>query len=337
MVTENVEDQIRDSKMRQDYYKLVEMDIHELVEPELKTFVNVNCPNCNEKKGTYKYKKGVFDFLQCGTCGTLYINPRPQKALLDKYYQNAKAIEAFSDILIESEEKRLKLFFEPRAQQINDYLNENNVNSGKLLEVGCSIGTMLSLFKKTQFQLFGIDPDLKASKVAEDKYGITMSKVTLEDYDNSSGDRYDVVMNFETIEHVYSPFSFLSKINSIMRTNGHLIFTTPNYFGFDIKILDAKYKNIYGPNHLNYFNVRTIDYLLDRTGFKVTKKLTPGILDVAVLKNQIASGDSGEVDPFLYFLLFECPKETTDEFQLFIQRNLLSSNMMIFAQKTKEL
>ena len=91
MNKENLENRIRDSKMRQDYYKLLEKDIKKIITPEINNFVKINCPNCDDISGIKKFKKGLFYFTQCEKCGTLYINSRPQKSLLDTYYQNSPA------------------------------------------------------------------------------------------------------------------------------------------------------------------------------------------------------------------------------------------------------
>lgn len=323
--------------MRQRYYRLVEGDIRFLIAPHRSAFVNVNCPNCAQKRGAPLFKKGIFHFFECGECGTLFISPRPAQPLLDRYYRESKAIKLFSDILLRSEAKRKSLFFKPRARDVLGYLKEKRVARGRLLEVGCSIGTMLALFKGSGFDLFGMDPDPKACAIAWRKYRIPVIQTSLETFQNDGGNLFDVVLNFETIEHVACPLSFLEKMNAIMKPKGHLVLTTPNFGGFDIGVLGEKYKNIYGPNHLNYFDVRTIDTVLSRAGFTVTKKLTPGILDVTVLKNQIAAGESGPVHPFIRDLMFRSPQKTLDDFQSFLQRHLLSSNMMVFAQKRREI
>jgi 2-polyprenyl-3-methyl-5-hydroxy-6-metoxy-1,4-benzoquinol methylase/ribosomal protein S27E len=333
----DLEDQIRNRTLRKRYYQLVEEDIRVLIVPHLSTFVHVDCPNCGQKGGSLKFKKGLFRFIECGKCGMLFVNPRPHQYLLDKYYRESKAMKAFSDILLDSEKKRRDLFYKPRVRDVMVYLKEKKVTRGRLLEVGCSIGTMLALFKDSGFDLFGMDPDPKACKIARKKYGIHVFQTALEEFRNDQENPFEVLLNFETIEHISCPLSFLQKINTIMTMKGHLVLTTPNWGGFDIKVLGEKYKNVYGPNHLNYFDVRTIDAVLSRAGFTVTKKMTPGILDVTVLKNQILSGECGDVNPFIHDLLFRCPQKTVNDFQSFLQRHLLSSNMMVFAQKRREI
>lgn len=337
MPKNDLEDQIRNPGMRQRYYQLVERDIRSIIAPRLSTFVHVDCPNCAQKRGPRKFKKGFFNFVECRRCGMLFITPRPPQVLLDTYYRKSVAMKMFSDILLDSERKRTSLFFKPRARDVLAYLNQKNVTRGRLLEVGCSIGTMLALFKGTGFDLFGMDPDPKACRIARTKYGIHVFQSAIEEFRSDGEKPFDVILNFETIEHVSCPLSFLKKINTILRMRGHLVLTTPNWGGFDIKFLGKKYKNIYGPNHLNYFDVRTIDHVLSRAGFTVTKKMTPGILDVTVLKNQIIAGECGDVNPFVRDLLFRCPEKTADDFQSFLQNHLLSSNMMVFAQKRREI
>jgi hypothetical protein len=142
------------------------------------------------------------------------------------------------------------------------------------------------------------------------------------------------VLNFETIEHVFSPYEFLTKINSVLNLDGHIVFSTPNYHGFDMMVLGKYYKNISAPTHLNYFNVDTIDRLMKRSGFKVVKKMTPGILDMEIVRKQVREGIAPEISPFIQHLVFEVNNEIQQKFQEFLSDNCLSGNMLIFAKKS---
>ncbi len=145
--------------------------------------------------------------------------------------------------------------------------------------------------------------------------------------------KYDVILNFETIEHIFSPYHFLEKINYLLKRGGYLAFTTPNYHGFDMMVLGHYYKNIHAPCHLNYFNVDTIDRLLSRAGFRVVKKMSPGIFDVGTVKKQIEEGIAPDIPPFIKHLVFDVDLEIQERFQKFLSENRLSGNMPVFARK----
>jgi len=183
---------------------------------------------------------------------------------------------------------------------------------------------------KSAFSVEGVDPSNKAYEITKTK-GIKVYKTALEDFVTEV--KYDVVLNFETIEHVFDPVQFLLKINCVLKNDGLLAFSTPNYHGFDMMVLDKYYKNIQAPSHLNYFNVDTIDNLLKRAGFEVVKKTTPGILDVCLIRKQIEEGVAPEVSPAIKHLIFNTGVEVQENLQKFLRDNCLSGNMLIFARK----
>ena len=85
----------------------------------------------------------------------------------------------------------------------------------------------------------------------------------------------------------------------------------------------------------NYFNVDTIDILMERAGFQVKRKMTPGILDMEIVRKQISEGVAPEVPPIINHLAFGISEEVQRNFQKFLQENCLSGSMLIFARKIK--
>ena len=332
----DIEEEIRPMKRQKVNFSLLESDIRELMLPFQHEFMPVNCPNCSGEKGAEDFRKGSFSFSLCPDCGTVFVNPRPPKELLDDFYSKSKAFHGFTESLIENEQGRVKHIFIPRAGVILDFLRKVGQIKGELLEVGCSIGTMLSIFKEqSDLNVFGVDPSPAALEVTR-KRGLVVYPETIERY-NPGEKRFDVVLSFETIEHLFWPVEFVKKVNEVMNEGGYFIFSTPNYHGYDIMTLGRHYKRISAPFHLNYFNVGSIDVILNLAGFKVVKKITPGILDLINVRKQIEAGDAPEVSEFTKYLLSSTSKETQDRFQRFLSHNCLSGHMLIFSRKVNSL
>ncbi|MFA6169592.1 MAG: class I SAM-dependent methyltransferase [Candidatus Margulisiibacteriota bacterium] len=328
-----IEEKLRADRFKDDFFSLLEEDVNELINPYRASFAKINCPCCDRQDTREAFVKGQFSFHACPDCDTLFINPRPTKKTLDNFYINSKAIALFTRELMKNEKSRTKYIFERRAQQVLEFLGGVGKTDGRLVEIGCSIGTFLEIIKeKSKFSLEGVDPDDAACCACSLK-GIKAHKTTLESFKAPSS-LYDIALNFETIEHVFSPFKFLLKINQLLKKGGYIGFTTPNRHGFDMLALGRSYKNIHGPCHLNYFNVDTIDLLLERTGFKVVKKMTPGILDVEVVRKQILAGVAPAMPPFIEYLAREADDQQRSNFQKYLSNNRLSGNMLVFAKKT---
>lgn len=330
----SVEGEIRTDQHRANFFRLLEDDISEIINPHRDEFVHIRCPNCDNGDTPEAFVKGHFSYSICPSCDTLFVNPRPNEERLSQFYLRSKAVAASTQSLLDNEKGRTKHIFIPRAKQILNFLKAEGKTSGKLLEVGCSVGTFLHVMKtKSDFSLDGLDPNQKACEVAK-KRDIKVHNTTLEAFAPPRS-RYDVVLNFETIEHIFSPYRFLVKVNRIMKRGGYLAFTTPNYHGFDMMVLGKHYKNIHAPCHLNYFNVDSIDLLLKRAGFKVLEKTTPGILDVGIVRKQVDEGVAPSIPAVIRHIVFNTTPETQEKFQRFLRENRLSGNMLIFAKKDR--
>ncbi len=330
----NIEKEIRKDTHRNNFFKIIEEDINDIVNPYRKEFININCPNCDCNDTRQAFIKGQFSYYNCSVCDTLFVNPRPPQHVIDRFYLVSKAVAASTQSLMDNEAGRKKHIFIPRTKLILKVLKEMKRQTGKLLEVGCSIGTFLDIIKdESDFCVEGIDPSQKACATALSR-GLKVYQTTLENFKPPKS-KYDVVLNFETIEHILSPYNFLIKINNLLKKGGYVVFTTPNYHGFDMMVLGKYYKNIHAPCHLNYFNVDTINKLLARTGFEAVKKMTPGVLDIEITREQISENVAGEVSPFIKHLIFNTNGTTQESFQKFLRDNCLSGNMLIFAQKIK--
>ena len=156
-----------------------------------------------------------------------------------------------------------------------------------------------------------------------------------EDVDIAEEERFDLLCCFELFEHLCSPRAFLEKCNSVLKLNGYLFMTTLNGRGFDIQILWEHHKNVNPPVHLNFFNPKSVQILLERCGFEIVEITTPGKLDWDIVENSSKRGEV-RLDRF-WSQVISANEETKNELQDWISRNRLSSHMQIVAKKISEL
>ena len=329
----DIESRIRKDSYRNRFFRLLEKDVNTYVMPFENDFVRVRCPNCASTQTAIEFRKQRFDFERCAACQTLFVNPRPTPALLSSFYENSEAIAASTQSLIENEKGRKQYIFIPRAELIRSVLEQYGFVKGRLLEIGCSIGSFLRIFSDiTEFSVEGVDPSDPACTVCR-KRRLTVHQTTLETL-ASSEHQHDVVLSFETIEHTFDPAVFMQKVYTLIKPGGIFVFTTPNCHGFDMMALEQYYKNIHAPSHLNYFNIDTIDILMKASGFRVIEEITPGILDVNIVRKQIEEGVfPPNLSPVVRHLVSGVSSEVQHKFQEFLREHRLSGNMLVFAQK----
>lgn len=139
---------------------------------------------------------------------------------------------------------------------------------------------------------------------------------------------------FEEVVDLFWPRDFLLACAKALPTGGLLILTTPNSKGFDLLTLGPLSNNIYGPNHLNYFNPQSLGLLLENTGFEVVEIMTPGKLDAELVRKKLASGELDEArNPFLKYILLDQWETIGPAFQSFLASNRLSSHLWVVAKK----
>ena len=174
---------------------------------------------------------------------------------------------------------------------IKKKINKKNIH----LDVGCGSGTFISLLNNKES--YGIDISSKQIKYASKKYGKKNKKF----YSFSKRipfkkNFFDSISLIELIEHLSDReiYILFKEIFRILKPNGVIHITTPNYLSFwpliEI-ILNQISKVSYENQHINKFNLFNVS--------KITKKLR---LRIVEKKTFILIG------PFLAFFSFEISK-----------------------------
>lgn len=258
-----------------------------------------SCPVCHDEKKeklfsnlsdiTFNCSNDTWDFYKCQCCGSAYINPRPDCESINKAYVN---------YYTHKRELQKTFFSKIKNYLVNGYLNNvfgtKNINSwsigfylvkildkkrrkidaeyrhiykqkpGKLLDIGCGNGEFLSKIRSAGWEIFGIDPDEKAIKVALDN-GVEARIGTIEDLNINQ--KFDVITASHVIEHVHSPRFFLEECLARLNENGYLWIETPNIESNGLDIYGEYWRGLEVPRHLILFSQNSVVNLLKEIGF----------------------------------------------------------------------
>ena len=328
------ETDIRPEKFDGEHEKVVKEDIS-MLQKRRTEFVESNCPACDNNNSTNEFLKNEFNYERCNHCQTTYTNPRPSPEILKWFYQNSKNYEFWNNVMYPaSEESRRKNIILPRVNKTLELCQKYENKMGSLLEVGAGFGSFCSEIQSTKNfeRIVAIEPTPELASTCRKKEIETIES-SIEDIDFTS-EKFDVVVNFEVIEHLFSPKEFLLQIKNILNEKGLLILSCPNGMGFDIRLLKNK-SNTIDHEHLNYFNPFSMSLLLRNCGYRVLETFTPGKLDAELVRKKILSGDFvlEKEDEFIKHVLIDKWKEMGNDFQQFLVKNAMSSNMWAVAQK----
>jgi SAM-dependent methyltransferase len=228
------------------------------------------CPVCDAEDYNLEYSQtfqnivGIpFDRFEqrvviCKDCGMIYVNPYLTDMDLEKYYAFMSSYEYSKETF------EYAIPHKNRSLQQSNYILSQLAKRGSVLDVGCSIGYTLNLFKKDGFQkVLGIDPSPKCSQIAEEDFGIKV-KTGFFDKKMVEGQKFDLVILSHVAEHLKHPETFLKDVKEVMTDGGALFVEIPSIDLFDERDLFQ-----FSFEHINYFNLNSLTNLMHQAGFKL--------------------------------------------------------------------
>jgi SAM-dependent methyltransferase len=198
--------------------------------------------------------EGVFNLVQCQQCGLVYLNPRPTKVGMARYYQHYHDY-AINDAWLERRQLE-------RLREV-----ERRREAGRLLDVGCGRGEFLRVARDRGWQCFGVEISPQASDEARRK-GLDVATGRFEDVDYPDS-FFDVVTIYHVLEHLHDPREALSKAYQLLKSGGLLVVAVPNFDSLQAGLFRQRWYHLDAPRHLYHFAPHTLKMLLHETGFKV--------------------------------------------------------------------
>jgi len=213
-----------------------------------------------------KITKGNLSLILCNKCKLLQLenNFNPNEMYGENY--------GYMSSLNKSMMTHLKL-------KALNFQKKYNLKSGQnILDIGSNDGTFLSYFNKN-FNLFGCDPTIK-------KFSRYYRKDIKQTPNFFSGDlfkdkKFNLITSISMFYDLPDPSKFAKEINSILDKNG--------VWHIELSYMPMMLKNISYDTicheHLEYYSLKSLKYLLDKAGLKI----------ISLAFNQI-NGGSIELD-----------------------------------------
>lgn len=298
------------------------------------SFNRVCCPACGSLETAFEFEKYSFPFERCAQCATVFMNPRASKEDLGQFYKES-ALYAYwnKHIFKESDQVRREKIYRPRIARIRDICSRLDIRFSTVMDVGAGYGSFLQEFKEAfrDVTTIAVEPNQDLARTCREKGIDQVLCMGVEQVDNCV--QADIVCCFEVIEHLHSPHDFLQECQKLLPHQGLLILSCPNYHGFDNLIL-REHSSAVNHEHINLFNPDSLAVLCRRCGYDVLQTLTPGELDVELVRNEAQRNPRIlHNDGFLHHVLMGHNPESQVALQRYLQDNLLSSHMWCVARK----
>lgn len=219
------------------------------------------CPICGPAApAIIRYDFDPHKVVACSTCGLNYLSPRlTEPAILELYkdeaYYNSNISGQGYDEYMEISDNWVKTF-NLRLKQIAPYKS-----SGKALDIGCGPGYFLTAAQKMGFDVHGLDPSDYIVTQARKTWGDRVQLGLIESA-NYQPESFDLVVAFDTFEHIYDPKKFLAAIHRVLKPGGVLAITTPDPTSLLAKVTGKNWVSFKLPEHIFYWSPDTIRKIL---------------------------------------------------------------------------
>ena len=233
---------------------------------------NTKCISCGSDKSQFVLAKetakhGTIHLRECDACGLIFLDEWTGSFDDELYDYYSKRIgkpmsERYNALNTKRHEDQLRIF-------------ENLVAGRKLLDVGCGEGHFVHSANAMGWDARGIDLAEGAIGVAK-SFGVPCDVV---DFFSTAldGERFDIIVMSELLEHVPDPGSFLARAESLLSPRGILYLTTPNFGSLTRRVVGTAWRAI-EREHLSYFTPQTFRRLVARrTHFDVAEVETRNV------------------------------------------------------------
>ncbi len=198
----------------------------------------------------------VFRVVRCCACGLVYVNPRPIREEMGRYYTadygGHRDIQGSEERSLSRRSKR----FDPVS----------NLAPGRYLDVGCGGGQAVLRMKAKGWQAVGFDVSPKAVESGraaglDIRTGLELKDARLE------ANSFDLVTYFCVLPHLHDPLGALRETQRLLKPGGRVVLTVPHLPSVNFTLFRNLWYHLEAPRHLYLFSTDNLRSMAARTGF----------------------------------------------------------------------
>lgn len=228
----------------------------------------ISCPACGASEYRVYGTRGRNRIVVCRGCTLFYVNPVPDREELDA---GVKGSSAYT-----KDQERKVDFFRARAERLFDAV-ERHTAPGRVLDIGCAIGTELDVARERGWEGVGLELSLSSVQVARER-GLDVRQQTLEESELPAG-HFDLVTMNHVLEHIAYMDDFLSEVTRILVKKGLFYIAVPNVNAWRRFLRGKRYHWTFQDDHFFHFSPRTLKRLLEKHGFTILELSTSRWVD----------------------------------------------------------
>lgn len=214
----------------------------------------ITCPVCSSADHRVYATRHQRRLVSCRSCGFRFVNPMPEPADLQREVVDSKA---YSHLTLDS-----VAHLEELAHGILSGIEQRLSSTGRLLDVGCGPGVLLSVARERGWQPQGLELSTDSAERCR-AAGFDVITQPLEQAQLEPG-AFDAVVLHHVLEHLQDPNDTLHRCHKLLRRGGVLFIAVPNARSWRARLQGATNAYVYQRDHLLFFDSGNLKKLVAR-------------------------------------------------------------------------
>lgn len=219
---------------------------------------------CKSSARIYFCLRG-FNIFRCTNCSLTFVFPRSIDFGIYSGDYFSGAVHGFGFVNYEEDKTASSGYLKTYLKWLESF----GISKGStLLDIGAANGFFVNMAKEHGYIAAGVELSNEAVEWAK-KLG---RNVTQSDaMQISVNEKFDVITVLDVLEHLSEPQEFIVKIKENLKPGGILLINVPNIGSIFAKISGKSWHSFVPPEHLFYFNKKSLTEILLRNNYEIVK------------------------------------------------------------------
>jgi SAM-dependent methyltransferase len=242
----------------------------------------VSCALCGGVTQPHLEKAGpagaIYQIHRCENCTVWQIQPLPTAAELVALYQSTyfeqRSDRGYADYTSEKVYRSVVATLQKNLADLRFYPWEKLLGTRRrLLEVGCASGHAVAYFTERGWDALGVDV---AAGMVEAGKSVGRNLVCADFLTFDFADqKFELITHWATLEHLREPQAFLRRMRDLLSAGGKIYLSTCNT-GFFARRYGTSWRYLNVPEHVYYFNHKSLSLLASACGLRITRAFSYG-------------------------------------------------------------